>query len=406
MIGRVRSASSLLLVSSVLLTLSLPSCVTAQDGGAWVLLNAEASQMVKSGTDSLYNMRYSAADSIFTAMIARDPQHPAGYFLLALVDWWRIVPNLDVTSKVDRYSKSFNNRIDKVLDACQERLDRNPHDIVGLFFKGAALGYRARLVTSQGFTGSSLVEWAEAANLACEAYDIILTCQRLAPSNSDVLLGSGLMNYLAAALPEKFPIARSVITCLPPGDKKIGLTMLRLAGQKAVYSRTEARYALVDNLMNIERNYGEALGTAQELFNEYPDNSAFHKAYARCLYQVSNFAAADSVWSEILRRIQARRPGYELTFARQGLYMLGDCRLRSGDFALAVRLFDESVKQARRMDDEESSWTANALLREGNAYDKLGRRDEALRAYREVLALDNYTNTHANAKKYIEKPFQ
>lgn len=406
MIARFRSVPSLLLALTVLLTLALSPRAHAQDGGGWVLLNAEATRMVQSGTDSLYNMRYDAADSIFKAMIARDPEHPAGYFLLALVDWWRIVPNLDVASKVDRFSKSFNDRLDDVLEVCQRKIDKNPNDIVGLFFKGAALGYKARLVTSQGFTGSSLVEWAESANIACEAYDIILTCQRLAPSNSDILLGSGLMNYLAAVLPEKYPVVRSVITCLPPGDKKIGLSMLRLAGQKAVYSRTEAQYALIDNLMQMERNYGEALPVAEQLFREYPHNSVFHKSYARCLYQVSNFAAADSVWSEVLRRVQARQPGYEVTFFRQGLYMLGDCRLRSGDYATAARVLKESVDLARRMDDEESSWTANALLKEGNAYDKLGKRDEALRAYRDVLSLDNYTNTHANAKKYIEAPYQ
>lgn len=380
---------------------------TTPSNGGWVLLDGRASTMVRNGTDAMYNLRYEEADSIFNELVRSYPEHPAGYFLLALVDWWRIVPNTSVQTKVERYTKSFNQRIDKVLEVSDRLLDRNPTDIVGLFFKGSALGYRARLVVLRNFGSVSLLDWASAASEGREAYDIILQCQRLAPSNSDILLGSGLYNYFGAYIPEKYPAVQPVLGFLPPGDRKIGLSMLRISGERAVYASTEARYALLDILSNMENDYNSALPIARALHTQYPGNSVFYRFLAKALYQTSNFVEADSAFNDILRRIKAREPGYELTLARQGLYYLGDIRLRTGDLKTAVRLFQEADQQSRRLgEDDESSWVILSNLKMGYAYDLMGRRDDAVRQYRKVLSMDDYNKSRENARKYLEQPYK
>lgn len=381
--------------------------MSTQTSGNWVLLNADATGMVKSGTNAMYNLHYDEADSIFNALAQKYPQHPAGYFLLALVDWWRIVPNSSVQSKVERHAESFNTRIDKVLEISDQLLDKNPSDIVGLFFKGSALGYRSRLVVLRNFGSVSLLDWASAANEGKEAYDIILQCQRLAPSNSDILLGSGLYNYLGAYVPEKYPAAKAVLGFLPPGDRKIGLSMLRISGERAVYASTEARYALLDILTNMEQDYNSALPIARALHDQYPGNSVFYRFFARALYQTSSFVEADTAFRDILRKIKAREPGYELTLARQALYYLGDIRLRSRDLETAVRLFQEADQQSRRLgDDDESSWVILANLKMGYAYDLMGQRDNATRQYKKVLSMDDYNNSRDNAKKFLAQPYK
>jgi tetratricopeptide (TPR) repeat protein len=392
-----------LLGACILLGLTAVGSLQAQ--GGWVLLNADASRLVRSGSEAMYNMRYAEADSIFNQLVALDATHPVGYFLLALTDWWRIVPNMDDDPRVEKISASFNDRIDKVVDICDGRLEKNNSDIIGLFFKGSALGYRARLTTSRNFGSSSIVEWSSALSEGAEAYDIILRCQRLAPSNSDILLGSGLYNYLGAYLPEKYPALKSIATWLPPGDKKIGISMLRLSGEKAVYASTEARYSLLDIMANMEQDWGQALAIGRALHLQYPGNSVFYKFYARSLYQTSNFAEADTAWNDILARIKRREPGYEATLARQGLYFIGDCRLRVGDYPIALRTFDEAIKLSGRFQDEESGWLARTTLRRGNVLDKMGRRKEAIKAYEDVLDIPNSGDTHDLAKRYIATPY-
>ncbi len=383
------------------------SSATTGARGGWVLLDVASNALVKSGTNAMYNLRYEEADSIFNELVKHDPEHPAGYFLLALVDWWRIVPNSSVDSKVDRYSKSFDGRIDKVVEISNKRLEANPNDIIGLFFKGSALGYRARLMTLRNFSSTSIFDWVIAASTGKEAYDIILQCQRLAPTNSDILLGSGLYNYFGAYIPEKFPAAKGALGFLPPGDRKIGLSMLRISGERAVYAGTEARYSLVDILTNMEADYASALPVARALHEQYPGNSVFYRFLGRALYQTSNFVEADSAFRDILRKIKAREPGYELTLARQALYYLGDIRLRSGDLQTAVRLLQEADQQSRRLgDDDESSWIVLTNLKMGYAYDLLGRRDDAVRQYKRVLSMDNYNNSRENAEKYLKTPYK
>jgi tetratricopeptide (TPR) repeat protein len=384
----------------------LPAKVaTAQGGGGWVLIDAEGSALVKQGTQAMYNLHYAEADSIFNILIQRQPDHPAGYFLQALVDWWRIVPNQSVNSKVDALSESFNARIEKVIEVADARLEKNPKDIVGLFFKGSAIGYRARLVVLKDFDASSVFAWVNAATEGKKAYDIILECQRLAPSNSDILLGSGMYNYLGAYISQQYPTFKNVVGFLPPGDKQIGLSMLRIAGQRATYAGTEARMALLEIYSAWEKNDAEAAKIAAELHEQYPGNSVFYRYLARSLYMTKDFERADSMYADILQRVHNREPGYELTLARQGSYFLGDIRRRLGKYDDAIGYLKEADKLSRRFGEDESAWNVMSNLRMGFTYDKMGKRAEAIRQYKRVLDMDNVSDSHDQAEKYLKKPY-
>lgn len=387
-----------LLTAAVAALLLFPNRAESQ----WALLDARADTIVRHGLDATYNLRYQQADSIFNSMIKLYPEHPAGYFLLALVDWWRIVPNIDVDSKVERYSESFNKRIDRTLEICEKRLDKNPIDIVGLFFKGSALGYRARLNVSKSFSPTTIAAITDGK----EAYDIILQCQRMAPSNSDVLLGSGLYNYMAAYIPEQYPWAKSFVSFLGPGDRQLGIQMLRISGKRAAYANVEARYSLMEILSNFEKDYPAGLEVAKELYAQYPFNPVFHKYLAKNYYMTSDFTNADSAWTEILRRVKRRTSGYEITLARQGLYYLGDIRLRQGKLEDARKFFEEAAKQSGRIGEDETSWIVQATLKLGNVYDALGDRKKATARYEDVLDMEEYSGSHAKAKGFLSTPYK
>ena len=124
--------------AAMFITLAVAAPRSAQ--AQWVLLEDTAHSMVERGLDYMYNLNYAQADSIFTALTQRYPKHPAGYFLLALTDWWRIKPNIADEGAVKRYSKSYENRLQKTIDVSDELLKENSNDIVGLFFKGASYG--------------------------------------------------------------------------------------------------------------------------------------------------------------------------------------------------------------------------------------------------------------------------
>jgi len=372
----------------------------------WVLLEKDADATVRGGFDALYNLRYDEADTLFTDLTRAQPDHPAGYFLLALVDWWRIVPNLDDNVRLERYSESFHTRLDKVIEISDARLENNPKDIVGLFFKGAALGYQARLKILNATGTAALVQWPSAALDGEEALGILREAQALAPSNSDILLGSGLFMYMSAALPEQYPAARPVLGFLPPGDRQIGLNMLRISAKKAAYANVEAKYALLEVLHGFEKSYGEALLIAQELNAKYPGNPVFYRYLAKSYYMTSDFVNADTAYATIIRRVLAREKGYEMTMARQALYYLGDIRMRTGNLESAAKHFQQAIEQSKRLDgSEETSWRVLSVLKLGQVYDLMGRRNDALRQYRAVLDLDDNSNAHQKARDFLQKPY-
>jgi tetratricopeptide (TPR) repeat protein len=383
----------------------------ASSSAQWVLLEKDADVTVRSGFDALYNLRYDEADTLFTDLTRRHPEHPAGYFLLALVDWWRIVPNLDEDKRFRAHSESFHARIDKVVELSDARLDRNPGDIVGLFFKGAAIGYQARykLLTASGM--SAITQWPSAALDGLEAKEILNRAQVIAPSNSDILLGSGLFTYMSAALPEQYPAAKELLGFLPPGDRTIGLNMLRISAQKAQYASVEAKYALLEIQSSFERNWPEVLRVSQELHTAYPNNPIFHRYLAQGYYMTSDFTSADSAYREIIRRVLARQNGYQMTMARRALYYLGDIRMRTGNLESAVKHFQHAITEGARLDvGEETNWMALSVLKLGYVYDMMGKRREAMKQYEEVLDLDEHpfekTTTHELAKLYLTKPYK
>ncbi len=389
-------------ITAAIIVMAAPQRAEAQ----WVLLDAKSDAMVRNGLTEMYNLRYEKADSTFNELVKQYPQHPAGYFLLALVDWWRIVPNIDSDNRVEKYSKSFDTRIDKTLEICEARLEENPVDIVGLFFKGSALGYRARLKVSRNFSATAVFDWASALTEGKQAYDIILQCQRMAPSNSDILLGSGLYNYMAAYVPEKYPTAKPFISFLGPGDRQLGIQMLRISGQRAQYAGVEARYSLLEILSNLQQDYPSALAVAEELYAKYPNNPIFHKYLAKNYYMTRNYASSDSAWTEILRRVKNRVPGYEATLARQGLYYRGDTRLRLGRYQDAIHEFSEALMISKKFNEDESSWIVLSTLKLGYTYDLMGRRNDAIEQYEEVLSMNDYNNSHENAKKHLKEPYR
>ena len=141
------------------------------------------------------------------------------------------------------------------------------------------------------------------------------------PSNSDVLLGSGLFYYFSDYLPKTYPQFKSAFGFLPPGDKTLGLQMLEISGRKALYSGVEAKYSQLEILSNLEGNHTKSLEVAKDLFSKYPNNPVFHKFLAKSYSLTLDLQNAETEWINILQNVKARKSGYELSLAKQGLYL-------------------------------------------------------------------------------------
>ncbi|GIV54582.1 MAG: hypothetical protein KatS3mg039_1100 [Candidatus Kapaibacterium sp.] len=364
--------------------------------GQWALLRTDADSLIRIGRDHIYGARFDQARQVFAQVIERYPHHPAGYFLDAMIEWWQM--QLDRRNSA-RYEATFLAKIDRVLAVCDSILEHNPYDIAGLFFKGGALGYRGRYY-------ATVQSWLKAANDGRLALDILIKCNQLAPSNHDIMLGTGIYNYYAAALPEKYPVLKPIMVFLPSGDKRIGILQLEAAARNATYADIEAKVLLQQVYgAQFENQPHDYLRISQELYERYPTNPLFHRRYAVALLQVGNYDSSIAHWHRILDAYRAKAPYYDAYAAREALYYIGWHLFISGKYDQALAYFYKCDEACRLLDEDPSGFMVKLNLYVGKIYDLQGKRDLAIMQYKKVLRWQDVQNAHAEAEQYLKTPY-
>jgi len=110
-------------------------------------------EQILKGIDDIYHIRFDSANAIFQSLVSKNPTDPAGYFMLAMSEWWKIYIAKDDESNDDNYL----NKVDKCIEICDKRIDENKNDDWAIFLKGGVIGYR-------GFLNSIRDNWLKAAD--------------------------------------------------------------------------------------------------------------------------------------------------------------------------------------------------------------------------------------------------
>lgn len=371
-------------------------CVIPTAGSAqFFFIHTDGEILLQKGVGYIYNVRFDSARTQFDSVIQKYPDHPAGYFLDAMVEWWRI--NMDRMSRA--YDADFLRRIDRVLAVCDRALAKDERDVTALFFKGGALGFRGRYNVIRE-------NYISAATDGKDALDILIACQKIAPGNKDIMLGTGIYNYFAEAIPEKMPLLRPLLVFLPSGDKELGLLQLRAAAKSARYASIEAMDVLYQVYDQFEKNPAEAMEWARQLHARYPDNPVFHRYYAKGLVTQSSIDSMEAEWRVILTRCLDKQFGYERKTAREALYYIAVALMRKRSLDMALTYFYKCDEGSRVLDEDPSGFMVRTNLQIGQIYDLQGKRDLAIKQYNKVLSWTDYGGSHAQAEQYKRTPYK
>lgn len=377
---------------------TLFAILVPSDGSAQWLTDKDFDFHTRQGIDHVYNLEFESAEHEFQYLVNAYPHHPAGYFFVAMVDWWRMLLDLDNESLDD----TFIAKLDVVIDKCDSLLGSNPDDVTAMFFKGGSLGFRGRLRANRG-------SWIKAANDGRLALPVVQRAYRIAPANSDILLGIGIYNYYAEAIPEQFPIVKPLMIFFPSGNKKKGIEQLMSAASNAKYAATEASYFLLQLNYTHERQFETALELAQKLFSRFPKNVVFHRYIGRCLVSLGRWENARQTFEEILRRCGnpgKGMVGYSGSAEREALYYLGVYAINTGRYNDALGYFYRCDEVSRNLDKNgESGFMVMTNLRIGLIYDLQLKRDLAIQQYRKVLAMKKFETSHEQAEQYLKSPY-
>jgi len=351
---------------------------------------------IHKGIGFVYNLSFDSARSEFQEVIRLEPGHPAGHFFLAMVEWWRIMIDMDNESN----DQTFLSMLDKSIEVCESRLDNNENDLAALFFKGGAVGFRGRLHANRD-------DWLKAANDGRIALPIVQKAYQLAPNNSDILLGIGIYNYYAAVVPEQYPVVKPLMLFFPSGDKQKGIRQLRKASEIATYANIEASYFLLQLLYNYEKAYNEALPIAEKLFRQFPNNVVFHRYVGRCQTAVGQWEDSHNTYDEILRFVRKKKLGYNSNVEREAEYYLGFCEMTALHYDTALQHFYRCDELSRTLDRTgPSGFMVMTNLRVGMVFDIQSKRDLAVAQYNKVLGMTDYQNAHELAERYLKTSYK
>ncbi len=353
--------------------------------------NTRFDSLVTDGINQIYNIKFNQAENTFSTVIREYPIHPAGYFLDAMILWWRILLEPDDESHDDL----FVDKLDDVIDMCDDLLDEDPSNIDAIFFKGGALGFRGRLYAFRK-------NWFDAALDGKDALPLVYNAYKADSLNPDIQLGFGIYNYYASVVPVKYPFVKPFMIFFPEGNKVKGLEQLDYVAQNGKYARIESMYFLATSYYGFENNYAKAYEYTNRLTEMFPDNPKFQSLKGRIWIKRNDYLKSSEVFKEIYARCIIGMEGYNNSSLREASYYVGAQFEREGKLDSARQYFEVCESVSKLIDhDEESGFLINSVLYLAKIDRRQGNKSEAIRRYEEVLDYREYKNSHQKAEEAL-----
>lgn len=346
--------------------------------------------------DDLYNFKFDQAEKRFLWLKQKYKWHPLPYFLMGLIEWWKIMP--DLTNKA--YDEKFLAYMDTTILVSENLFKKHPpYKVESTFFLAAAYGFKGRLYSEE-----ERKNWTKAAAAGKQALNYLEISKGYHSLSPELLFGDALYNYFSVWVPENYASLKPIMWFFPKGDKALGLKQLREVSYNAFYTRTEAMVWLMRIQNSYENNKQEALHLSDYLNKTYPDNPFFHRYNARALYSAGRFIQAEPICKSILERIDSGKLGYEATSGRYASFFLGQIYESRKNIPEAKKYYLLSKMYSEKVGATDSGYYLYSLISLGEIAEKEGKKTEARYYFKEVKKRSGRKDeAFKDAKKRLRK---
>ena len=122
----------------------IKSASTAKDTTIILISDLHVQLECTQALNDLYNFNFPRAEEQFKYLKTKFPWHPLPYFLMGLIEWWKIMPNTNDTSHDDTFFDTWYRHL----------LGENLYKITSLqdeaaFFWAAAYAFKGRLYADE-----------------------------------------------------------------------------------------------------------------------------------------------------------------------------------------------------------------------------------------------------------------
>lgn len=345
--------------------------------------NPAARALVTTGLDQVYDNHFPEAEATFIQLAKLAPNHPS----------------LDLLRGVSLYYQWFPARTDvNLLQRCRQQLElaaKKADDWLNTQKKteGANSGPTARSVTVQPeamflyFTAEAMLakishlehEPFVAIRHAKNAYPYIQKGKMFKQQYPDFYLSTGLYNFYREVYPEIHPFYKTVAWIMTSGDKKLGMTQLQTATQKALFVRTEAILYLTHLLTDYENKPADALPPLAHLVISYPGNPYWRYKYAEALLNAHQLVAIPHEISQLMGST-------EVVYQQMGTLLKARYALEKGQRSAAQNLANEVISSSVR-DEPVRAYAYLVLARIARLQ---GQEKQARQYYKQMLEFAEY----------------
>lgn len=392
----------------LLLALLLSGPPAAAPGPGETTVSALALELEQTGRRHLYNMDLTRASELFQELEELSPTSPAAPYYQATLIWmneltrrggmggatfrtssfWSKKRQAPMDETLDR---RFKELVAEAVARADALLTRDPDDIEGLFFRGAAEGVSSAYLASieHSYYGAY-----RAGQSAREYHERILA---LNPGYADACLLPGVFEYTVATLPRSLRVLGFLFGVRGSKEKSVELV------RRAVDGGERTRWAAMLSLAVIEqreKRYGSALRVLRELERTFPGNPFLSLEQGSVHMLRKDYRSA---------RLQFERVARAGADVNMDLVEPSFVRLKLAESLLFAKRYDESARELRTAFEMANvpAWVkAPMFLRRGNASDARGHRKAAEADYRRALALDADDVVNRLADRYLDRPFQ
>ncbi|MFQ5741166.1 MAG: tetratricopeptide repeat protein [Acidobacteriota bacterium] len=358
--------------------------------------------------DQVYALDYEAAASSLRALKEQYPKHPAPPLYQATVVWLRELferQELDLgkfisPSYFDRPTvrrmpagehQAFLDLIEESEKLTREILREDPRNKDARYFLGSAEGVLASFsITIDRSRGKAFKHGKR-------AYKIHHSLVQQDPDYYDAYMSVGIYEYVVGKLPWYIKWLASLAGY--HGSVKRGFQYLQRAAEKGSLVADDARVMQMVLYVR-EGQFQKALENVLYLERKAPKNFLFQLNHAQILEKLGRLREALDVYKRVLSFAEEKRPNFQLLPIATIRYTVASRFLELQRAHLALDQFQKVLADSATEREQ-----ALSRLKSGQALDLLGRRNDAVVAYEQVLQLPDVENSHRQAKKYLKKSY-
>ena len=367
------------LLFSLFVTILGFSCFAQQD--TTMLLSDKVVQIeATDAINDMYNFKFEQAELYFLRIKAQYPEHPMPYFLMALSNWWKMMPYIDNEDYTNTYEKEFLYYTDIAIEKGEAMFKEDDKNIEAAFFLCAAHGFKGRYYSeNKGYIKAALE--------GKSALHYLTFTKGKGDLSPEFLFGESIFNYYSEWIKDEYPLLKPLVGLFPKGNKAIGIAQLKECSTNAFYTRIEAQYFLLRIYNNEENNPREAYPYAKYLSESFPDNPYFQRVYARLAWELGHYSECEKVCYDINYKVNIAMPGYEQNTGRYASYFLGRILYEKNDLEKAKFYLSKTAAFAESGNMTKMGYSLSAYYYLGMIEAKINNNSEAERQFLKVIKL-------------------